>query len=107
MRSSTILTAAGVLFMFGCGTEMQSPKSTGVARKGSIDVAAAQEKEGRQQEPVAGKPQAPVEQVPRKIIYTAQVEIVVEDLAHSEEELKRLIQEQKAYVAKSEMRGSP
>jgi hypothetical protein len=33
--------------------------------------------------------------------------MIVEDLAHSEGELKRLIQEQKAYVAKSEMRGSP
>jgi len=51
--------------------------------------------------------QKPAEQRPRKIIYTAQVELLVEDLAEGEKELKRLIQEQNAYVAKSEMRGSP
>ena len=109
MRSSTILTAAGVLFLFGCGTDVgqQSPRGTMGAKRGSKEAAAPQAGERAQQEPAAGRPQAPIEIAPRKIIYTAQVEMVVEDLAHSEGELKRLIQEQKAYVAKSEMRGSP
>ena len=109
MRSSTILTAAGVLFLFGCGTDVgqQSPRGTMGAKRGSKEAAAPQAGERAQQEPAAGRPQAPIEIAPRKIIYTAQVEMIVEDLAHSEGELKRLIQEQKAYVAKSEMRGSP
>ena|SRR2546427_5832246 len=109
MRSSTILTAAGVLFLFGCGTDVgqQSPRGTMGAKRGSKEAAAPQAGERAQQEPAAGRPKGPVETAPRKIIYTAQVEMIVEDLAHSEGELKRLIQEQKAYVAKSEMRGSP
>ena len=109
MRSSAILTAAGVLFLFGCGADVgqRSPKDAVLAKRASKEVAAPQAGEGGPQEPAAGRPQALVEPVPRKIIYTAQVEMIVEDLAHSEGELKRLIQEQKAYVAKSEMRGSP
>ncbi len=109
MRSSTILTAAGVLFLFGCGADVgqRSPKDAAGVKSRFKEAAAPQAGEGAQQEPAAGRPQAPVEPAPRKIIYTAQVEMIVEDLAHSEGELKRLIQEQKAYVAKSEMRGSP
>jgi hypothetical protein len=105
MRTSTILTAAGVLLLFGCGADVGEQRSKDKAKRMSKEAAAPQAGERGQQEPAAVKPHA--ELAPRKIIYTAQVDIVVEDLARSEEELKRSIQEQKAYVAKSEMHGSP
>src|SRR5437870_12401421 len=101
MRSSAILTAAGVLFLFGCGADVgqRSPKDAAGVNSRFKEAAAPQAGEGGQQEPAAGLSKGPVETAPRKIIYTAQVEMIVEDLAHSAGELKRLIQEQKAYVA--------
>jgi len=74
-------------------------------KKGSKDAQVAQALDERDQEPAGGR--GPKEPAPRKIIFTAQVDLVVEDLARSEEQLKALVQEQKAYVAKSETRGSP
>jgi Domain of unknown function (DUF4349) len=108
MRTSIILTAASVLFLFGCGSDPgRSPRESMIsAKKSGKEAAAPQAKEGGPQEPGAGR-QEPAEPTPRKIIYTSQVEMVVEDLEHSETELKRLIQEEKAYVAKSELHGSP
>jgi hypothetical protein len=107
MRTSIILTAASVLFLFGCGSDPgRSPRESMISsKKSGKEAAAPQAKEGGPQEPGAGR-QEPAEPTPRKIIYTSQVEMVVEDLEHSETELKRLIQEEKAYVAKSELHGS-
>lgn len=105
MRSSRVLIAAGVLFFLGCGAE-SNMKEAASKDKAYTKVASAKPENPGQDQPGGGL-QKPAEQRPRKIIYTAQVELVVEDLAKGEEELKRLIQDQKAYVAKSEMRGSP
>jgi hypothetical protein len=102
MRSSTILIAVAIFFVVGCGGDYGAPHK-GEMRK---SAAKSESKEAAQDEPAGGL-QKPAEQRPRKIIYTAQVELLVEDLAKGEEELKRLIAEQKAYVAKSDMRGSP
>jgi hypothetical protein len=88
--------------LVGCGIESASPYKS--AKKSAASTEAG--REVAQDQPGAGL-QKPAEERPRKIIYIAQVELIVEDLAKGEEELKRLIQEQKAYVAKSEMRGSP
>jgi hypothetical protein len=44
-------------------------------------------------------------ETPRKIIYTADLKLVVEDFDKAVDELDRLIQEQKGYVAKSDIRG--
>jgi len=41
----------------------------------------------------------------RKIIYTARLAIVVDDLTKAEEELNQLLQARGGYIAKSEMRG--
>jgi hypothetical protein len=56
-----------------------------------------------------GKPadDAPAKTLPRKIIYTAQMELVVEDFASAEQEIGQLIKAQDAYIAKSDIRGSP
>src|SRR5260370_38679568 len=113
MRCLSVLIAFGCLYLLGCGAdsgirESASKDKSAKRQVASKDVAFANQAE---EEPVQDKPggglQKPAEQKPRKTIYTAQVELIVEDLAKGEEELKRLIQEQKAYVAESEMRGSP
>jgi hypothetical protein len=112
MRSASVLIAVGIFFLVGCGAEtsLKSPASKDMsARQASKDVAFSKmaEEEPAQDQPRGRGLQKPAEERPRKIIYTAQVELIVEDLTKGEEELKRLIQEQKAYVAKSEMRGTP
>jgi hypothetical protein len=43
----------------------------------------------------------------RKIIYNASVEMVVEDVDKAQEDLMRLVEEQKGYVAKSDTHGAP
>jgi hypothetical protein len=117
MRLFSISAAVVMLFLLGCGAETnvreaasKSPRSSKDAAKkdGSKDVAFGMVagEEPAQDQPGGGL-QKPAEQRPRKIIYIAQVELIVEDLARGEEQLKSLIQEQKAYVAKSDMRGSP
>jgi hypothetical protein len=58
-------------------------------------------------------PLAPLQMVPaqapatRKIIYTANVELVVEDFDSSQKALLQLVEENKGYTASSEVRGSP
>jgi hypothetical protein len=51
-----------------------------------------------------GKAEKPV---PRKIVYTAHVELVVEDFGEAEEQVRDLLKEEGGYVAKSEIQGSP
>jgi hypothetical protein len=60
-------------------------------------------------EPEAAAPErkAVEEAVPRKIIYTAQVELLVEGLEQAEEQLMRFVKEQGGYVARSEVQSSP
>jgi hypothetical protein len=113
MRASPVIIAIGILCLVGCGAESNireaasKDKATSKEQRKSqalADKAAAGE--FAEDQPAGGK-EKPAEEKPRKIIYTAQVDLIVEDLAKGEQELKRLIQEQKAYIAKSEMRGSP
>src|SRR5262249_27547026 len=44
---------------------------------------------------------------PRKIIYTAQAELLVDDFDKAEEELLGLLAEHKGYVAKADAQGTP
>src|SRR6202011_3620745 len=96
MRHFYVWLSIGLLLIIGCGSKMakravRAPNADAdeAAQGGLVD---------------AGKPAAPV---PRKIIYTARVELIVEGLDKAEQEIPRLIQEQHAYVAKSEIEGSP
>jgi hypothetical protein len=51
---------------------------------------------------------APAEPLPRKIIRTADIKVIVPDFAQTEQELKNLLGAHKdAYVAKAEISGSP
>jgi hypothetical protein len=53
-----------------------------------------------------GKPPAK-EALPRKIIYTATVRLIVEDFAKAEQELERLIEANQGYVIQSSLQGTP
>jgi hypothetical protein len=50
--------------------------------------------------------QPPVQPVPRKIIYTAEVKLVVDDLPKAEDQLRQLIKQSGGFVAQSELSGS-
>jgi Domain of unknown function (DUF4349) len=96
VKRSLLLLAAAVVatFFLGCGQESGSPR------------------EGRSPEvvlQVAGKAAlpAPAEEQARKIIYNARVELVVEEFNKAQEQLTRLVEEAKGYVAKSDTHGAP
>src|ERR1700687_2475225 len=49
----------------------------------------------------------PATEAPRKIIYTAQIELIADDFDKIEQELDQLVKDHEAYVAKSDTHGSP
>src|SRR5216683_3197894 len=112
MRFLNILIAVVLISLLGCGADTgireAAPRASKKDKSASKDgvLASKPDEEPVQGEP-AGRLQKPAEHKPRKIIYIAQVEQNVYDLVHGEEQLKSLIQEQNAYIAKSDMRGSP
>lgn len=63
--------------------------------------------------PVGEPAQAPpaveeaAQEVARKIIYTANLDLIVDDLDASTRELEKAVEEVKGYIARSEVRGSP
>jgi hypothetical protein len=54
-----------------------------------------------------GEPNPEAKPLPRKIIYTANVDLLVDDLAQAEGDLNRLLEQHGAYVARSEIRAAP
>jgi hypothetical protein len=54
----------------------------------------------------AAPDEVPVPPQQRKIIYTAQVNLIVDDFDTAQQALTQLIRDQKAYIAKSDVRGS-
>src|SRR5262249_5194106 len=59
---------------------------------------------GAAQKPDGGA--APAQPVPRKIIYNAEVQLVVEDLPNAEDLLKQLLRKYDGFIAQSELTGS-
>jgi hypothetical protein len=54
-----------------------------------------------------GEDQSPAsEKMPRKIVYTAEVQVIVEDFPAADAVLKKLLKEHHGFVAKSELSGS-
>jgi hypothetical protein len=123
MKAFMLWIAFGVivLAMVGCG-EARSPKaatstSTEVRMAESVNDDRAERL--RLEDPAVqgqakgggGNPQpaggaAPVQPVPRKIIYNAEVRMVVDDLSKAEESLKQLLKKHDGFVAQSELTGS-
>ena len=85
----------------GCGGDAKETPEFKSVNSLKVDRAPAQGQDG-QQAPVDAE-----ENQPRKIIYRANVEMVVDDLEKAEQELNQILNEQGGYVAKSEVRGSP
>jgi hypothetical protein len=80
------------------GLEGMNPRMPGIGGMGP-PVNAAQ---------AVAPPAAPAAPLPRKIIRTADIKVIVPDFAQTEQELKKLLGAHKdAYVAKAEINGSP
>jgi hypothetical protein len=73
---------------------MQAPEPAVAAR-------VAAQAEAKHAAPEAAKP------LPRKIIYRGQLALVVDEFDRGVEQLEALVKEQKAYVAKKEVKGTP
>jgi hypothetical protein len=102
-----------VLAIVGCGEAKRAPMEPTGQRADRVNV--AHEAPGMQggggdpgpaEQKAAGEEAAPAQPVPRKIIYTADVTMVVDDLPQAEEQLKQLIKDHKGFVAQSELSGS-
>ena len=98
-----LLLAAAATICLGCNP---APPAEAPA---DVPVAAQAGRRAEVQKAAAGAEgdKAPAEEQPRKIIYNASVDLVVEDLEKAQEELTRLVEENKGYVAKSDTRGAP
>jgi hypothetical protein len=101
-----------VFFVVGCGQDKKAAESPRFGQEAKFKKggnmgalsALANDADGGE---IEAQAKAPEGQVPRKIIYTAQVDLVVEEFEKAEQELQQFVQEQKAYVARSDMHGSP
>lgn len=83
------------------GQEIAGVPQAKMAAKGKGNVA----------EPAAAPDRAPeaaaAEEASRKIIYTAHLDLVVEDIDKAQDRVEQAVQEAKGYIAKSELRGAP
>ena len=92
----------------GCGPASTSVGRNADGRKAALRTEEPQEPADREQAGQAGeKAQKPADEVARKIIYTAQIELIADDFEKTEQELHQLIQDHDAYVARSDTHGSP
>lgn len=116
------IAMAGLLLtvpMLGCADAQQSPKLTARIAMSDEDAiqgmrtAAAFAKQGggqrKAEAPAVAKAEAPpaVEEVQRKIIFTAHLDLVVQDIDKAQTSLEKALEEVKAYIARSEMKGAP
>jgi hypothetical protein len=89
-------------FALGCGGA-GPPAGAPNRSPPAAEAAARQDKAAGGKEAKAAD--APAE--PRKIIFTAQMELTVEDFDKASDQLKTIVKEHNAYVARSEVRGAP
>jgi hypothetical protein len=94
-----LVVAAAVCL--GCGQDSFSPRIARSGEDGRASKAAAVA------EQAVFAPAPPPAEQPRKIIYNASVDLIVEDFDKAQDELTRLVKETKGYVAKSDAHGAP
>ena len=102
MRYACLLSIA--LMTLGCGQQyLSAPAESDVAEEATrgVDLSDAPS------DPGAGKPPAGSDALERKIIYTADVELVVEEFNSIPSEVERLVEDFGGYVAGSTVTGSP
>jgi hypothetical protein len=98
VRFVIVILLASVL---GCGQAGMAPREAlGHVKQDNAELAMAGAKGGMPQNKQEVK-----EETPRKIIYTGTVDLIVEDFDKVQEELTRLINDMKGYVAASDMQG--
>jgi hypothetical protein len=81
--------------------------SCGGAKEGAAPAAADRDVKAAAGNPAPGQPAEAGKPVPRKIIFTATVDVVVEDFGDAADRVQELTQANDGYVANSEVRGSP
>ncbi len=100
-RSGFVVALVAITAISGCGGAPQSVNVTASRAPAEGDGKLA---------PASGagvaNPAEPPLPVPRKIIYTAQLEVVVKDLDAGSKELERLVAEWGGYIAKSDRSGN-
>jgi hypothetical protein len=111
-----LLSGAGLLLavslsLTGAGcSKKEASKSPAFGPEVQEDKKA--DKAAQKPQPAGGEParggKAPAKEVlPRKIIYTATVRLLVEDFARTEQELERLVEANQGYVAQARLQGTP
>lgn len=95
MRAAGTVCLLGVLCLIGCG-----------ARNRAVFTGAKEAAQAPGQD-IAGRRDAAQPPAQRKIIYTAKVEVVVEDLDNAASLLTELLTAHEGYVARSERSGMP
>src|SRR5260370_17273387 len=68
---------------------------------------ADQARQPARQEPPKGGDKEKADDLRRKITYTANLDLIVEDLDTARQELEKAVEEGKGYIARSEVRGTP
>jgi hypothetical protein len=96
MKANRLVFMLLGLALWGCGGAAPN------AKRDLLDNSASMGEKGKDAEQGAAKQPRAVE---RKIIYTAHVNIVVEEFDKGEEELAALVKNRGGYIAKSDMRG--
>jgi hypothetical protein len=110
MRPLIFLLPWFLTVTLGCGSSGKSDAPEGELHM-SDRISAKPKPDKAPEQPVAAKaPVAPAgkenkDEAPRKIIYTADLEIVVEDFEKASDELTKLIREQNALISSSDVRG--
>jgi hypothetical protein len=100
-RLTCWVLALGLLTAFGCAREAADKRAV-------TETAVAQAPAGQAEAPNADNPARENQAAPRKIIYQARVELIVDNFDQASAGLLRLVTERPgAYVAKSDVQGTP
>jgi hypothetical protein len=96
-----LCAAVGLLPLAGCGAEYKSPVFPAASAPAR---APAEAQRGASQEQGEGKA---LQAAPRKIIYNAQVDLVVESVSATEKDLLELVKSNGGYLSETEMNSHP
>jgi hypothetical protein len=118
MTGLRFLPSIVFLICIGCGGET-NPRPFQDAKKSSLEQDGLPQNKAKAQDRAVnalGSENAanalqeeaqPHHDQPRKIVYTAMLELLVDDLDKVEQELTQLVAQENGYIAKSELHGSP
>ena len=118
MRSLALLSVLGLVFGIGCGSGGSAPMESAKPSAGAKDAARGNAKDkmagaalkaapNQAADGQGGGEKAQAAEVPRKIIYTADIELVVEKFEDTERRIGELVKESKGYISSSDVSGSP